>query len=55
MNKRILIIGKGFVGSHLEKKLKESSIETYTTGFNTKENVDFRLDVRSNYWRRFRF
>ena len=47
MNKRILIIGKGFVGSHLEKKLKESSIETYTTGFNTKENVDFRLDVRN--------
>ena len=47
MNERILIIGKGFVGSHLEKKLKELSIETYTTGFNTKDNVNFRLDIRN--------
>jgi dTDP-4-dehydrorhamnose reductase len=45
MNKKILVIGKGFLGSHLERKLKELHMEVFTTGFNTYDNVDFRLDV----------
>ena len=47
MNEKFLIIGKGFLGGHLEKKLKELNKEVFTTGFNTKENVDFRLDIQN--------
>ena len=47
MSERVLIIGKGFLGSHLEKKLKELNNDVFTTGFNTNDNVDFRLDVRN--------
>lgn len=47
MNNKFLIIGKGFLGGHLEKKLKELNKEVFTTGFNTKEYVDFRLDIQN--------
>jgi dTDP-4-dehydrorhamnose reductase len=47
MNEKFLIIGKGFLGGHLEKKLKELNKEVFTTGFKTKEHVDFRLDIQN--------
>jgi dTDP-4-dehydrorhamnose reductase len=47
MNEKFLIIGKGFLGGHLEKKLKELNKEVLTTGFKTKEHVDFRLDIQN--------
>ena len=32
MSERVLIIGKGFLGRHLEKKLKELNNDVFTTG-----------------------
>jgi dTDP-4-dehydrorhamnose reductase len=43
---KILVIGEGFLGSHLISELKKQGFQTYGAGF-TNKNTSFNVDIRN--------